>query len=113
MQKQRNMIYVPTQIVEITKITKTKGDQEEIILPESDQEHYPIFNPQNDYNIRQCDQKTKKKKKHIRFSFQNRVSSRQLNSKHNSPTNSPRKSSYSIQSILKPQCLSMFYQSKK
>ncbi|CAD8066572.1 unnamed protein product [Paramecium primaurelia] len=113
MQNFRKIINVPSQIVEITKISKTKGDLEEIISPESDQEDLSCSTPQSNYFKGDNDSKTKKKKKHIRFSFQNQVCSCQLNSKLNSPKDSPRMNSQSIQSILKPQSLSMFCQKKK
>ncbi|CAK89506.1 unnamed protein product (macronuclear) [Paramecium tetraurelia] len=113
MQNFRNIINVPSQIVEITKISKTKGDVEEMISPESDQEVLSCSTPQSNYMQGEHDSKTKRKKKHIRFSFQNQVCSCQLNSNRNSPTDSPRLNSPSIQSILKPQSLSMFCQKKK
>ncbi|CAD8096007.1 unnamed protein product [Paramecium sonneborni] len=109
----RNINNVPSQIVEITKIKKTSGDQEEKLDPESDLEELCSSTPQGNFIKRQFDSDIKKKKKHIRFSFQNQVSSCQLDSKLISPLDSPRKSSHSIQSILKPQCYSMFGQKKK
>ncbi|CAD8096248.1 unnamed protein product [Paramecium sonneborni] len=113
MQNLRNIFNVPSQIVEIIKITKTRGDIEEKIYPESDVEDLSSSTPQSNFFKGEFDTKTKKKKKHIRFSLQNQVCSCQLDSKLISPLDSPRKSSHSIQSILKPQCLSMFCQKKK
>ncbi|CAD8147027.1 unnamed protein product [Paramecium octaurelia] len=106
---------VPLQLILIQKIIKTKGDQEEMILPDSDQEDQfqTLINNNGNGDI---ESRLQLKMKQLRFSNQNQIyyfTQNQKSSPNQSPALSPRYASNSIQSILKPKSCSIFGQTKK
>ncbi|CAD8054739.1 unnamed protein product [Paramecium primaurelia] len=106
---------VPLQLILIQKIIKTKGDQEDMILPDSDQEDQfqTLINNNGNGDI---ESRLRLKMKQLRFSNQNQIyyfSENRKSSPNQSPALSPRYSSNSIQSILKPKSCSIFAQTKK
>ncbi|CAK87796.1 unnamed protein product (macronuclear) [Paramecium tetraurelia] len=106
---------VPLQVILIHKIIKTKGDQEDMILPDSDQEDQcptPNTNKENGDN----ESRLRLKMKQLRFSNQNQVyyfSQNGRSSPNQSPALSPKYSPNSLQSILKPKSCSIFGQAKR
>ncbi|CAD8114446.1 unnamed protein product [Paramecium sonneborni] len=106
---------VPLKVILIQKIIKTKGDQEDMILPDSDQEDQsPSPNEINENG--DIDSRLRSKMKRLRFSTSNQIyyfSQNAKSSPNQSPALSPRYSSNSIQSILKPKSCSIFGQTKK
>ncbi|CAD8096748.1 unnamed protein product [Paramecium sonneborni] len=109
------MSNVPQQMILIQKIIKTKGDQEDLILPDSDQEVQSPITKNNNEN-RDNESRFRLKMKQLRFSTQNQIyyfSQNGISSPNQSPALSPKYSCSPIQSILKPKSCSHFGQTKK
>ncbi|CAD8091605.1 unnamed protein product [Paramecium primaurelia] len=106
---------IPLQVIMIQKIIKTKGDQEDMILPDSDQEDQSP-NPNNNNENGDLELRLRLKMKQLRFSNQNQIyyfSQNGKSSPNQSPVLSPKYSSNSLQSILKPKSCSIFGQTKR